>query len=75
MTADDFISFLGKSVKFLFTPITGECSKGAFLLKEGVVHAVVISQDLSDTEFFLEYDTFKFSEVMFIEVLSNPVSP
>ena len=74
MTVNDFTSYLGKRVNFIYHPFcNGNCFDDLYVLVEGEVTAVCIEKELEKSSFLVGDDFYNFSTVDFISTQFNPV--
>lgn len=71
-TTSDFTAYLGKMVNFSYAPDTPFPFLDLFCHVRGEITAVCIEKNLSESEFLVNGEFFKFAEVQFFEVLPNP---
>lgn len=72
MSIDDFTAYLGKTVKFNAPCPNHPMFDGMSYLVSGKINAVCIDQDLSQSEFLLDGEFYRFQDVTFVQILSNP---
>lgn len=74
MAIDDFIEYLGKEVVFISKVDYFGTNCQTFERVSGVIGGIVLLYpDLSESEFFVDDDTYSFSQVTFVHELENPV--
>lgn len=75
MAISDYTAYLGQQVSILVPfRAMGEQweNMGVLMLVHGVVDCVCLNQDLTLSEFFVDNESYRFSEVTFIQRLANP---
>ncbi|UYZ93666.1 hypothetical protein [Moraxella bovis] len=71
-TVSNFTAYLGKMVNFSYVPHTSFPFLDVFYHVKGKITAVCIDLDLSESEFLVNGEFYKFADVQFFEVLPNP---
>lgn len=71
-STDDFTAYLGKTVKFNAPCPNDPMFDGMSYLVSGKITAVCIHQDLSQSEFLVSDEFYRFQDVTFVQTLPNP---
>lgn len=71
---DDFTAYLGKTVKFNAPCPPSPLFDGMSYLVSGKITAICIDQDLSQSEFLLDGEFYRFRDVTFVQTLPNPAT-